>query len=73
MTEYFIPVTRFNYDTQQRANQFLKRVAHMELNTNEVIEIAELEYDVGPVGAVESSDSQINQPAFAQMFLFNFS
>ena len=43
----------------------------MELNTNEVIEIAELEYDVGAVGAIESSDSQINQPAFASMFMFS--
>lgn len=29
----------------------------------EVLEVAELEYEVGAVGAVEASDTQVNQAA----------
>lgn len=36
----------------------------MNDNTNEIIEIAELEYDVGSVGAEEPSDAQASYAAY---------
>jgi hypothetical protein len=36
----------------------------MNENSNEIIEIAELEYDVGSVGSEESADSQTSYAAF---------
>lgn len=38
------------------------------MDTIDTVEFAELEYDVGGAGAVEPSDTQVNQAAFIVRF-----
>lgn len=38
------------------------------MDTIDTLEIAELEYDVGGAGAVEASDTQVNQAAYIIRF-----